>query len=157
MSVGDLYERARKFGLTLEADGADLLVSPASKCPPDFVRLLKEHKTALLAWLASPPCPGWQAIPPSDLPLVTLRPHPTAEDRERVIAYLRRQTGDRPGPLTAWLMDREFRYFDGPGRKWDCGVNCYASARDAACWQTSCDERALWEFLAGFEEAAQAR
>ena len=43
MTPLDLYRQAQNLGLTLEADGADLLVSPGSKCPADFVRLLKEQ------------------------------------------------------------------------------------------------------------------
>ncbi len=148
----ELYRQAQTLGLTIKNDGGDLIVSPGSKCPADFVRLLKEHKPELLRWLNTAPCPGWGAVPPADLPLNPVVPRSTPADRERVIAYLRRQTGDRPGPLTAWLVRRENAYYDGPGRKWDCSVFAFAAARDAACWQLKRTEAELLEFLAAPEE-----
>ena len=92
------------------------------------------------------PCPGWQAVPPENLPLNPNMPRP-APHRERVIAYMIRQGCDRPGRLTAWLVHRECDYYDGPGRRWDCAMHAYAAARDAACWQLNRDERAVWALL----------
>ena len=151
----ELFRKAESFGLRLEADGGDLVVKPANKCPPDFAALLRANKAALLAWLRSPPCPGSGAAPPADLPLKSSMPRPTPQNRERVLSYLRRQTGDRPGPLAAWLVDRESRYFDGPGRKWDCALLAYAAARDVACWQLNRSEREVWELLASFDMATR--
>ncbi len=34
---------------------------------------------------------GWKSLPPDDLPSVTLKPTPTASQRQLVIAYERRQ------------------------------------------------------------------
>ena len=62
-----------------------------------------------------------------------------------------RQGCDRPGVLTAWLGRRETAYYDGPGRHWDCGLICYAAARDTACWQLSRTESEVWQFLNGAE------
>ena len=154
MNVRQIYDRARELGFRLEPrSGGRLAVIPGDNVPPDLVDALKAHKGELLAWL-SPPCPGWQAVPPSDLPLVRRRPDPRPQDRERVIAYLRRQAADRPGRLSAWLVKRESDYFAGPGRKWDCGFLAYAAARDAGCWQLNRSESELWEFLAATHEIA---
>lgn len=152
----ELYLEAARRGLSLEAAGGDkLAVRPKGKCPPAFADELRAHKAAILLWLADPPCPGWEAIPPPGLPLGTIQPRPTPADRERVILHMRRQTGDRTGPLTAWLVRRENAYFDGPGARWDCALICYAAARDAACWQLSRTERDVWLTLAAFDEAAR--
>jgi hypothetical protein len=149
-----LYRRAQSLGLRVETDSGDLLVRPRSKCPPELVLELKQHKAELLEWLNRPPCPGWQTVPPDNLPLSPLPPRPTPANRGAVIAYLCRQTGGRPGPLCEWLVRREWEYYDGPGRKWDCQVICYAAARDAACWQLKRTEAAVWELLDAFAECA---
>jgi hypothetical protein len=149
-----LYLRAQNLGLQLEADGGDLLVRPGSKCPPDFVAVLRERKAELLQWLSRPPCPGIGAVPPADLPLMNLQPRPSIRYRELVIHYLLRQAGDRPGLLSAWLVRRECAYYDGPGRVWDCALHAYAAARDAACWQLNRCEAEVWQLLEGFDEAA---
>jgi hypothetical protein len=130
------------------AGGAGLQFYPKGACPPDFMGVLRQHKGELLAWLNRPPCPGWQAVPPADLPLNPLRPQPAPLDRERVTGYMWRQTGDRTGPLTAWLVTRENDYFTGPGGEGDCGLITYAAARDAACWQLQRVEPEVWDFLA---------
>jgi len=131
----------------LEAEGDSLLVSPAPRCPPDFADELRRHKGEILAWLTRPPCPGWQAVPPEDVPLVPAEPKPTPRDRERVIGFLRRQTAGRPGPLAAWLVRRESAYYAGAGRTWDCSLLAYAAARDAATWQLGRTERELHDWL----------
>jgi hypothetical protein len=151
----ELCRRAVGLGLTLRAMGDKLTVQPGNRCPPDFADELRQHKAELLQWLASPPRPGWEAVPPDNLALGTLPPRPTPFNRERVIAYLRRQTADRPGPLSAWLALREAAYYDGPGARWDCGLLAYAAARDAACWQLQRTEGEVWETLAGFDAVAR--
>jgi hypothetical protein len=148
----ELFRRAQSFGLHLEADGGDLVVKPRSRCPPDFADVLRQHKSELLDWLSRTSCPGWQVLPPVNLPLNPVMPRPTPDNRERVIAHLLRQGCDRPGPLTVWLVRRESAYFDGPGRHWDCALHAYAAARDAACWQLNRSEDAVWELLASFDE-----
>lgn len=153
----DLYLEARRRGLRLAPAGEKLAVYPKGKCPPDFADVLRQHKAELLQWLNSPPCPGWRAIPPADLPLNPAMPRPTPANRERVIAYLLRQGCDRPGPLTAWLVRRENAYFDGPGRHWDCALHAYAAARDAAGWQLRRSEWQVWELLSTFDECCERR
>lgn len=147
-----LYSRALSLGLRLEADGDTLVVTPKSKVPAEFVRELKENKAELLAFLAAPPCPGFGAIPPLDLPLNRCRPNPSPEDRERMIAFMLRQTGSQRCPLLRWLVTREAQYFNGPGRHWDCALHAYAAARDAATWQLQKQEAEAWQILEGFEE-----
>jgi hypothetical protein len=155
MTAPELYHEATKRGLRLAPAGDRLAVIPKGKCPPDFANTLREHKAELLEWLSRSPCPGWQAVPPADLPLNPLMPRPTPARREAVIAYLLRQTGDRPSPLAAWLVRRENAYYDGPGRTWDCGLICYGAARDTACWQLSRGESEVWQFLEATAEAYQ--
>src|SRR6266516_2812699 len=103
MTPLEIYREASKRGLLLEPAGDKLAVYPKGKCPPDFADVLRQHKVELLSWLSSPPCPGWDAIPPDNLPLNPLMPPPSPRDRERVIGYLLRQGRDRPGPLSIWL------------------------------------------------------
>ena len=154
MTAPELYQEARRRGLRLEPAGDKLAVYPkGGVCPPEFADALRAHKAELLDWLSRPPCPGWQAVPPIALPLNPVMPCPTAENRERVIAYLLRQGCNRPGLLTAWLARRESAYYDGLGRKWDCALHAYAAARDAACWQLQRSEQEIWELLLSFDEA----
>jgi hypothetical protein len=155
MKPHDLYLEAVKLGLRLETAGDKLAIMPKGKCPQEFVEMLRQHKTELLEWLARQPCPGWQAVPPLDLPLNRAIPHPSAVNRERVIRYLLRQTGCRPGPLAKWLITRENQYFEGPGRKWDCALLAYAAAMDAAMWQLKRTEREVLEFLEAAQESFQ--
>lgn len=152
-SAHNIYLEACRRGLRLEHAGDMLAVMPKGKCPPDFASVLREHKAELLDWLSRRACPGWQALPPDNLPLDPDMPHPTLENRERVINYMVQQGCDRPGPLTAWLVRRECAYYDGPGGCWDCALFSYAAARDAACWQLSRSEREVLELLAGFDES----
>ena len=165
-----LFDRATELGLRLERRGNMLAVIPKGKCPPDFASVLRQHKRELLdlletkpvaprtdetPFLSRPPCPGWQSVPPNQLPLNLATPRPTPRDRQRVIAYVSRQASDRPSQLTAWLVTRENVYYDGPGSKWDCGLICYAAARDAACWQLNRSERDVLELLSGFDECSR--
>jgi hypothetical protein len=145
----EVYRKAQALGLTVGVDGADLVVKPASKCPVEFVAELKRHKAELLRWLFSTPS-RWQAVPPNRLPLDLVKPRATVEDRERVIAYLLCQLNDQAGALVTWLANRSQAYYDGGGRRWDCGLHMYAAARDAACWQLARKEPQVWEWLADF-------
>jgi TubC N-terminal docking domain len=47
----ELYRRARALGLNVEADGSDLLIKPKSRCTPELVAELREHKSELLDFL----------------------------------------------------------------------------------------------------------
>lgn len=156
MNLHDVFLEARKRGLQIAAAGNKLAVMPKGACPPDFADVLREHKSELLHWLNSPPCPGWQSIPPDNLPLNPTEPRPTPENRERVIGHLLRQGCDRRGPLTAWLVRRECAYYDGPGPHWDCASHAYAAARDAVCWQLNRSERELWNLLQSFDMEGRA-
>jgi hypothetical protein len=44
----EIYQRAARLGLTLEARGDKLAVIPAQRCPPDFADVLRRHKRELL-------------------------------------------------------------------------------------------------------------
>src|SRR5216117_3255117 len=88
----ELYRRAQSFGLQMEADGDTLLVWPKSKCPPELGEEIKSHKAELLAMLSHPPCPGWRAVPPEDVPLNPLLPQPQPRDARRVVDFIARQT-----------------------------------------------------------------
>lgn len=155
MTAPELYQEAARRGLRLEPRGDKLAVIPGDRVPPDFAELLREHKAALIDWLARPSCHGWQSVPPDSLPLNPVMPRPTPQDRERMIAYLLRQGCDRASPLTACLVKRENAYFAGPGAKWDCGLIAYAAARDAACWQLNRSEADVLELLSGFDECSR--
>jgi hypothetical protein len=148
-----LYLEACRRGLRLEPAGDKLAVMPKGKCPPDFADTLRAHKAELLAWLSRSPR-AWQTVPPSDLPLNLTMPRPSPEDRERVILYLRRQTGDRPFELAGWIVRREHAYYEGPGKKWDDALLVYASCRDAACWQLNRAEREVLDLLGGIGDTA---
>jgi hypothetical protein len=72
---------------------------------------------------------------------------PTPARHEAVMAALLRQTGNRPSPLSDWLVRRENAYYDGAGQHWDRGLICYAAARDAVCWQLRRTESEAWQLL----------
>ena len=155
MTPRDVILEARKRGLQIAAAGDKLAVSPKGACPADFAATLRAHKVELLNWLSRSPCPGWQAVPPDNLPLNPVAPRLTPHDRERMIAYMLRQDCDHPSPLAAWMGRRECAYFDGVGRHWDCALHAYAAARDAACWQLNRSERDVLEMLAGFDQCSR--
>jgi hypothetical protein len=134
---------AMQRGLRIEVRGGKLLLTPASKVTPGLAARMREHKSAVLAWLANPPPPRCGAVPPLTLPLVLAKPLPSVEDRERVINFVFRQ-GHRASPLCAWVIMRENEYYVGPGRHWDCSLHCYAACRDAACWQLHRSESGVW-------------
>ena len=148
MTAQELFNKATIRGFQFEQREGKLFVSPKDRCPPDLATELRQDKLELLNYVSRTPRRGWLAVPPTNLPLNPLTPSPTAARREAVIAYLLRQTSDRPERLTAWLRGRETAYCDGPGRHWDRGLIHYAAARDAACWQLNCtDEREVWQLL----------
>jgi len=146
----DLFRQAQGLGLRLELE--QRLAVFGKSCPPDFAALLREHKPALVDWLANPPCPGWQAIPPCDLQLNPVMPEPTAEQRARLTDYLHRQSANKPGPLADWLALREAAYRAGPGTSWNPALVTYAAERDAVCWQLKRDVGDACDLLAGCEE-----
>lgn len=148
----DLFRQAQALGLRLEVE--QRLAVFGESCPPDFAAVLIEHKAALVEWMTNPPCPGWQAVPPLDLPLDPAMPEPTAEQRARLADYLLRQGAGQPGALADWLACRESAYAAGPGREWEAALIAYAAARDVVCWQLSRSEREVLDLLEGFEEVA---
>lgn len=146
----DLFRQAQPLGLRLELE--QRLVVFGKSCPPDFAAVLTEHKTALVEWLAKPPCPGWQAVPPRDLPLDPAKPEPTPEQRARLVDYVWRQGAGQPGALADWLAHREAAYRAGPGTDWNPALVTYTAARDAACWQLKRDVAEACDLLASFAE-----
>lgn len=157
-TVDRIVDELSKLGLRLDTDGVHLRVcSPASvkaELPVHLVEALKVHKAEIIHWLQKPLCPGWGAVPPSNLPLNPVCPKPTPEQWRLVIGYLIRQTGGEPCPLAEWLGRRECAYYDGPGKHWDDAAICYAAARDAATWQLRRSECETLQTLAAFEQAA---
>lgn len=148
----DLFRQAQALGLRLEVE--QRLAVFGKSCPPDFAALLTEHKAALLEWLANPPCPGWQAVPPRDLPLDSARPEPTPQRRALLTDYLLRQGASQPGALADWLACRESAYAVGPGLEWDAALVAYGAARDAVCWQLKRDVGEACELLTSCEDTA---
>ena len=61
----ELYQRAGRLGLRLEARGDKLAVIPAKRCPPDFADTLRQHKQEILSLLEgqavglAPDCAPW--------------------------------------------------------------------------------------------------
>ena len=152
MIAADLLQRARGLGLQLEPRAAGgLAIRPASKLPPDLAADLSCHKAEVISLLNS--CRGWQSVPPSDLPLVALKPNPTTEQRELVIAYQSRQCGKLE--LREWLTNRKAAYYSTIAKTWDCGLLAYAAARDAACWQLDRTETEVWDILEGIESCVE--
>lgn len=156
MTPHDLFLEAVQRGLQLGTVKGVLSVRPKGKCPDDLMTLLREHKVALVEWLDSPPCPGWQAVPPHNLPLDPATPEPTPEQRARLMDYLLRQGAGQSGALADWLAIRKGEYAAGPGREWNSALVAYAAARDVVCWQLKRDVEEACDLLAGCEEAAKA-
>lgn len=152
MTPHDLYLEAKRRGLELQVRGSKLSVTPRHRCPPDFTEVLREHKTALIEWLEREPCPGWQAVPPNDLPLNPVQPRPTMAGARLVMDYIMRQIGDKPGQLCEWCLRREAAYWEA--YHWADQVCAYRAALDAVCWQLRRSEEMLWELLEGFADAA---
>ena len=60
MTAADAYREATRRGLHLQPlDGDRLAVTPASRCPPDFADVLRQHKRELLDLLEA----NRQALP----------------------------------------------------------------------------------------------
>jgi hypothetical protein len=156
MKTSELIQTVEGMGCRFIPKGATgLAVTNPDRIPSELIAVLRERKPEILAAIR-PPCPGWAALPPDNLPLNPCEPRPTPADREMVISYMGRQCSPRSRML-AWLSAREYQYFDGPGRRWDCGLLAYAAARDCAQWQQGCDsEQELIERLAGFEPARRS-
>jgi len=150
----DLFRQAQALGLRLEVE--QRLAVFGESCPPGFAALLREHKAALVEWLVNPPCPGWQAVPPCDLPLNPAMPEPTQEERAHLMDYLLRQGAGQPGALEAWIACRKAAYRAGPGAGWNPALVTYAAVRDAACWQLKRSESDVLELLMDLEEAASS-
>jgi hypothetical protein len=155
MKTSELIETVEGMGCRFIPKGATgLAVTNPDRIPSELVAVLRERKPEILAAIR-PRCPGWSAIPPTDLPLNSIRPGPSPKARETVINYVLRQGAAGPGGLGVWMVGRENAYFDGPGSRWDCGLLAYAAARDCAQWQQGCNsEIELIDRLTGFNEAA---
>jgi hypothetical protein len=65
MTLPELCREAARRGLRLEPRGGKLAVIPASRCPPEFADLLRQHKVKLLDLLEAkstnltPDCVPW--------------------------------------------------------------------------------------------------
>jgi hypothetical protein len=153
-SAAEIIRRAESLGVQIETDGKDLLLRPAKKCPPDFVEELRQQKGEIVSWLSNPR-PGFGATPPDNLPLNPVEPHPSPVNRELMINYLLRQTGNVPCRLGKWIVQRENSYYDSHGKRWDCGILCYSAARDAASWQLRRSEAEVLELLTGINTAME--
>lgn len=154
MTAQELYHEAARRGLRLEPAGDKLAVIPKGKCPPEFAEVLRQNKSELLRWLSSSLSPGWQAVPPADLPLNPACPRPNSADARRVMDHVVRQLppdGQAPGPLCEWCMRREMAYWRE--YHWSDALCAYAAARDVACWQLGRSERDLCQLLGTLTEA----
>ena len=148
MNAHDLYLEACRRGLRWEPAGEKLAVWPKGHCPPDFAAISRENKNELLNWLARTPCPGYQAVPPPDIPLNPARPRPDPADARHVMDYIVRQMGETPCALCEWCLRRELAY--GEAFHWPDQLCAYAAARDAACWQLGEAEADIFEILETF-------
>ncbi len=145
--ASNVYRQAQARGLTLEADGADLVVKPRSKCPPEFADLLRQHKAQLLHWLSQGSCSAKQAVPPDNLPLNPVCAHLSQADARSVMHYIADQI-DGNDFLCDWCLKRELAYWSS--YHWPDQILAYAAARDAACWQLKRTETEVWRFSTGF-------
>lgn len=107
--ASDVYSKARALGLTVEADGGDLVVKPRSKCPPEFADVLRQYKAELLWWLSLARHSGRQAVPPDNLPLNPVRQDPSQADARRVMHFINDIGGDFFLPLTTGGSKRQIR------------------------------------------------
>jgi hypothetical protein len=153
MTPVELYRHARSIGLDMDVDGDRLLVWPAGKVPADLLPVLREHKPALIAWLAEHHRKGWGSVPPEDLPLNPAMPRPNPRDRTTVLGFAMRQAHT---DLLRWIVRRESAYYDGPGQHWDCAVHAYAAARDLAVWQLNEPETEAIKTIEGMEDTAES-
>lgn len=96
----------------------------------------------------SPPCPGWQAIPPDTLPLNPAVPRPTPQDRDRLMSYTTRQLNGTD-PLCEWCLRRELAYWSQ--FHWSHEGCALATARDVACWQLQRTESDALSLLAALD------
>jgi hypothetical protein len=94
-------------------------------------------------------CKEWGSVPPDDLPLVTIKPTPTPDQRDLIVAYIIRQCSDNV--IHAWVMQRIACYVEKFSQTWSEDLPTYAAARDAACWQLNRTETAVWLLLEGIE------
>ena len=81
-------------------------------------------------------------VPPEDMLLKTEYPTPGRFKLQRVVDRAASQCA-QPGPLCAWVVRREGRYWDGPGQSWGHDIIAYAVSRDMICWQTGKLEKDL--------------
>jgi hypothetical protein len=151
MTPHDLYLEAKRLGLELRVVVNKLAVTPGDRCPATLAEALRAHKDAMIEWLNRSPCPGWQAVPPNDLPLHPIQPRPPMVEARKIVEFVVRQIGDLPGPLCEWCLKRELRYWEA--YRWPHQACAYAAARDAVCWQLSRSAEDVWEFLAATEAA----
>ncbi len=95
MTPLEILYRATTLGLKLEAQGDELIYYPKSHCPPEFLSVLREHKSELLAWLRGGD-DYWRERPKPDLDL-----------SESFLATFPPVTGPRPPrplpPPDPWL------------------------------------------------------
>jgi hypothetical protein len=145
----DLYLDVRREGADVTTNGTHLEVRPKGRITPELRARLIENKPAMIAWLTAPPCPGWQAVPPDDLPTDPYTAL-SRQDAMLVVDYLVRQAG-RPGRLAAWVMNRQGAYFDAGVREPQAQTEL--ACRDAACWQLRRSEREVVETLLCLRES----
>lgn len=65
MTATDVLARLRALGISVAADGDDLVLRPSSKLTPEMLALVRAHKPALLALLMPT---GWSTAYPGLIP-----------------------------------------------------------------------------------------
>src|SRR3954469_10069385 len=113
MTFQDILERAEHLGLTLTLKGEQVSIPPKGVAPPELLAAMKTHKAQLISHLTPALERGWQSVPPIGLPYPPLRPQPTEIDLERVVTFIIRQKGKKPGKLFEWVNLRIEGYFAG--------------------------------------------
>lgn len=103
-----LYLLARQRGLHMKAEGEKLLVWPRTKVTPEIQTMLREHKSALLAWLRG--CADYwrdRLKPDLNLPEDFFRTYAAGHPVVEITSDLRRfpsgPTSARGGSVTAWI------------------------------------------------------